>query len=324
MGIGNKVHHFDKAVAFKTTSKIVVFVFFLSLIGANVVFAGFGVSPPYVRNDSLIRGSHYEKKLILVRGDAIEDLQATITIDVPTAGAWISIDRGMEFILPKGEKQIPIIVSVDVPNDAAFGRYKGDMKIRIRPLSPLQEEGGVSIILGLQVDIDLEVGKEEIMDFAVKGVSVADLEEGHKVWFWYIPGKIKFSIKIENLGNVKAAPSKVHINIYDAQEKEMLESVETTKIEKVNSFEIKTVVAELSTKLPAGSYWAHFVIFKKDEVVNKGRLHLSILPYGTLPPEVREVEEFLGLSIWIWIVVGLIIVAGIGYVVWRFRLKKKK
>ena len=288
------------------------------------MFAGFGVSPPYVRNDSLTRDSHYEKKLILVRGDAIEDLQATITIDVPTAGAWISIDRGMEFILPKGEKQIPIIVSVDVPKDAAFGSYKGDMKIRTKPLTPLPE-GGVSIILGLQIDVDLEVGKEEIVDFTVKGVSVADLEEGHKVWFWYIPGKIKFSIKIENIGNVKASPSKVHINIYDAQEKELLESVETTKIEKVNSFETKTVVAELPTKLPVGSYWVHFVIFKKDEVVNKGRLHLSILPYGTLPKEAKEATEFLGLNVWIWIVIGAVILLGVGYGRYKgYRIWEKK
>ena len=77
-------------------SASLVLILSISLIMPTL--AGFGVSPPYVKNERLDRGSHYEQKIILVRGDPIEDLKAEITIDVPGAQEWISIDKGTEFI----------------------------------------------------------------------------------------------------------------------------------------------------------------------------------------------------------------------------------
>ncbi len=117
----------------------------------------------------------------------------------------------------------------------------------------------------------------------MRNVEVYNLEEGHKLWWLYFPGKIKFVMQIENLGNIKAAPTKVSFDIYDSNRKELLESTETTKMEKVEPFEIEKIVAELPTKLPPGSYWAKFKIFKEDEIVRGEELHLGILPYGTIP-----------------------------------------
>lgn len=286
----------------------------------QISWAGFGISPPYVMNENLTRGSHYEEKIILVRDDPVEDWKAELTINVPKAEKWLSIDKGTEFILPKGEKQIPIIVSVDVPNGAEFGSYKGTIRIRTSSLKP-PEGGMVSIALGGQIDVDLDVGEGGLFDFKVRGVKVEDLEEGHKFWFWYIPGKIKFSIKIENIGNIKAAPTKVYFDIYDEYEKEILESVETAKMEKVNPFDTKWITAELETKLKPGSYWAKFKIFKKEQIVNEGKIHLSILPYGTLP---KEAGVFLGLGIKIWtlIIIGAgLAILGLAVLVW-FRCRQ--
>src|SRR5437868_14857381 len=78
---------------------------------------GFGITPPYVKNNSLTQNSHYEQKIILVRGVPDQDLTARVTINLPDAKNWISIDKGMEFILPAGTQQMPMIVSVNVPSD---------------------------------------------------------------------------------------------------------------------------------------------------------------------------------------------------------------
>ncbi len=260
----------------------------------------------------LIRGSHYEKKVTLVRGDPVEDWKAEITINVPGADDWISVDKGMEFILPKGEKQIPIIVKVDVSKDADFGNYKGNIRVRTMPLK--RPAGQIAIALGAQIDVDLTVAKGGVFDFKVIGISVSDLEEGHKFLFFNIPGKIKFSMEIENTGNMKGSPTKVHFDIYDSQEKELLESIETKKIGKVEPFETKEVIAKLSTKLLAGSYVALFEIYKDDEVVNKGKIHLSILPYGTLG---KESSKVFGLQIWIWLIIVIIVLAGAGFGGWK-------
>jgi hypothetical protein len=52
----------------------VVFVLLLPVLffstGISEVFAGFGITPPYVRNTSLTRNSTYEQQILLVRSDS--------------------------------------------------------------------------------------------------------------------------------------------------------------------------------------------------------------------------------------------------------------
>jgi len=263
---------------------LILFIFGLIflLLKASFASAGFGISPPYIRNENLVRGSRYEQKIVLVRGEPTEDLKAQLVINVSGANDWISIDKGTEFILPKGEKKVPIVVKVDVPRQAKFGEYKGTIRIKTSPLET-EKRGGVSIALGAQIDVDLRVIKKEIIDFAVRGVKVQDLEEGHKFWWMDFPGKIKFMMRIENKGNVEVGPSKVTIDIYDTQGEKLLEKLETRKIGKVPSFETGEVIAYFLTNLKPGSYSARYKIFKGEEIVAEGELSLSILPYGTIP-----------------------------------------
>lgn len=275
--------------------------------------AGFGISPPYVRNENLTQGSHFEQKVILVRDKPDEDWQVELIFNVPEANDWFSVDKGKKFILPKGEKQTPIIISIKVPEKAEFKRYKGSIRVKTTPLKT-QEPGTVAITLGGQIDVDLNVTKE-ILDFKVRGVKVSDLEEGYKWLFWYFPGIIRFSIRIENIGNVDAIPTKVRFDIYDAKEKKLLESVEAKKFDKkVRPFETEWVFAKLPTRLKPGSYWAQYKIYKKEEVVSQGKIHLSILPRGTIP-------GYKGAGFWdlalkdklTIILLALVILGGIGY-----------
>jgi len=287
------------------------------LIWANSALAGFGISPPYVWNDRLIQGSHYEQKIILVRGDPTEDLKAEITLDIPRVNDWISIDKGLEFILPKGEKQMPIIVSVDVPEDAELGNYKGAIRIRISSLKP-PEGGIVAIALGGRIDVKLTVIEEEIFDFKVRSIKTSDLEEG-----W----TIKFLMEIENIGNIESAPTKVHFDIYDSKKEELLESIDNTnQLETIRPFETKKIVAEFLTKLGLGNYWAQFKIFKNEGVANKGEVPLSILSEGAIG--VENLEKEIGKKgfpyLYLFIGIGVVVLVGIGFSVWRKRRMVKK
>ena len=42
------------------------------------------------------------------------------------------------------------------------------------------------------------------------------------------------------------------------------------------------MVAELPTRLPAGSYIARYKVFNQDEIKQEGELTLSILPFGSV------------------------------------------
>ncbi len=273
--------------------------FFLVLVGSglimislpNFALAGFGITPPYVKNDHLTRNSVYEQKITLVRGNPDKDLRVQVVVDVPRANDWFSIDKGEEFILPKGKSKFPIFIKVKIPDKAEFGQYKGQITLKTSSLKkPLA--GTVGIVLGAQIDVSLKIIDKKIFNFKVLGTRLFDLEEGHKFLWMFIPGKIRFSMTVKNLGNVRAKPTKVHFDIYNSKGDKLLESVNARKIKgTVLPFETKEIIAEIPTELQSGSYNVAFSIYRNEEIIKKGSLHLSILPY-------KSIDGYKGYGLW--------------------------
>lgn len=272
-----------------------IFTIVAFFIFAHTTYAGFGVTPPYVNNVSLTRNSVYEQVIYLVRNDPTSDLKATVSVDVPGINDWITITQGNEFLLPTGEQKVAMTVKVTVPDDAEFKQYKGNIRVKTGAPDDQVTSGAVSISLGAQIDVDLTVIDKKIKDFKVRKIGVSDLNEGHKFAWLYFPGKIRFEMLLENIGNVKIAPSDVVFRIYDRTGNVLLE--ETHKkgsIDTVDPFKTSTVFAELPTRLPSGSYLARFEIMNDADVKLSGEVNLSILPYGTLQ---TAGFGFLGLSL---------------------------
>ena len=263
-------------------------------VAAPLASAGFGITPPYVRSDRLTRGTVYRQLINLVRSDPEEDLKVNLTLNIPGAQPWFSIDKGNEFIIPKGVTQMPIVVSVEVPSDADYNEYKGTIRIRTSA-ADVKPGGGVTIALGAQIDVNIKV-VDKIFDFEVRQIRIADVEEGIRKWGLFFPGKMRFFMTIENTGNTEFGPTKVHFDIYDSNGENLLESVDNTnKIEKIAPFALKEVIAELPTRLPAGSYIAKYSIYKNSDVAQQGQINLSIQTLGSVPG--YEGYGFEGLSI---------------------------
>jgi hypothetical protein len=260
----------------------------------STAYAGFGITPPYVNNDRLTRGTNFEQRITLVRSDPTDDLKAEITMNIPGAEEWFSVDQGTTFTLPKGQTQVPVVISVKVPKDAPYKEYKGS--IRIRTSSADTSGGtGVSIALGAQVDVDIKV-VDKIYDFDVRRIRMADLEEGRTKWGLFFPGKMRFYMTIENTGNTDFGPTRVHFDIYDSEMETLLESTDNTNgIEKVPPFGIREVVAELPTRLPAGRYIAKYTIYKNNDVAQQNTVNVSVAAAGSIVG--YEGYGFDGLSI---------------------------
>ena len=255
----------------------------LTLLGnAGITHAGFGITPPYVNNDRLTRGTVYRQVINLVRSDPGEELKVDITTNIPGADSWFSIDQGNEFIIPKGQTQVPMNITVRVPQDAPYQVYTGSIRVRTSSANLSESGTGVSIALGAQVDVNIKV-VDKIYDFDVRSVRISDLEEGRWLWNLFFPGKIRFYMNIKNTGNAAFGPTKVHFDIYDANDENLLESTDNTNaIEQVAPFVTKEVVAELPTHLPAGLYTAKYTIYKNGDVAQQNTLALSISPAGTV------------------------------------------
>ena len=255
-----------------------------SLLIPYFAHAGFGISPPYVNNQRLTRGTVYEQKITLVRSDPVDDLTTQITMNIPGIEGWFSVDRGTEFIMPKGTTQLPIVVTVRVPEDAEYKKYEGAIRIRTSSaVPPGTSPNGVSIALGAQVDVDIEV-VDKIYDFTVKRIRNADVEEGRRKWGLYFPGKIKFFMTVENTGNAKFGPTKVQFDIYDNDMETLLETTySTNEIEQIEPFATKEVIAELPTRLGTGRYTAKYTIFKNEEIAQQNTLVMTVAAIGSVP-----------------------------------------
>ena len=261
----------------------------------GIAEAGFGITPPYVNNHRLTRGTIYEQKITLVRSDPSDDLKTEITMNIPEVESWFTVDRGKEFILPKGTTQIPIIICVKVPDDAPYKEFKGSIRIRTSSVATSTTGNGVSIALGAQVDVDIQV-VDKIFDFDIRKIRISDLETGRWKWGLYFPGKIRFFMTVENTGNTDFGPTKVRFDIYDSEMENLLETTENTnKIEKLAPFSIREVIAELPTHLGPGRYKAKFTIFKNDDIAQQNVIDVSISTIGSVAG--YEGYGFWGLSL---------------------------
>lgn len=270
----------------KKCSLLVLIGGFIGILGwAYFVQAGgFGVSPPDVSNYHLTPGSHFEKTIYLIRGEPETDAQAQVSIEAPEIESWIKIGEGMNFTLPKGEQKVPMTVIIDVPSDADFGPYQGNIQVRAVSIGE-KKEGQVSMVLGARIGIDLVVAPEEFSDFRLLGVNVNTFEQG---------APLKVSLRLENFGNVKIRPSKVHIDIYDIAYKNILASGDIIEMSWVGPFETDISRGEWQNNLGLGEYWAEVTVYKEKELIGTSKIHFQVVPKGSLKEEVLPVEEGKG------------------------------
>lgn len=313
----------------KTSLKILVFfVFLLFLTNIKTAKAGFGISPPFVKNNQLFPGSSYEQEILLLRSSAEEELQAEVVVSAPDIDSWITIDKGNKFILPKDQLQVPMKVLVKVPANAEIGNYKGKINIRVLPLDQGQK-GGVAIALGARLDVDLTLTNVSFTDFLVRFVSIPDTEILGKPWNWKIWSalynkffyKINVVINMENTGNVDIAPTKVQLEVFDITEKKLLETGIDSKMAKVKAFSEGKTVASFPTKLAPGQYWSKVKIYKDDLVVNSYKIAFTIARPGELGGKAQDIGKgpwifMAGLILSILIILGTLIKIKIWRYIW--------
>jgi len=284
-------------------NKVKISIIFLSLLAT---FAGYflisvkeiqalGISPPWVINHELLRGSHFEKTVYITQGTPEELLHAIAEINVPeNMKSWVTVKPGKEFTIPL-VKLFPVTIAIDVPLDAKLGSYGGEIRITTQP----ETKGGepsVSIGIGVAIELDLAVVEKEFIDYTVQNLSFLPMEEG-----W--PVKIAFII--DNRGNGKVRPSKVSLEIYDSSERQLLGSAEDSDLTYVDPFKRGDSLAEFPVNLAAGSYFGKVKVYKTEEEVVEFKFPFEVFKKGTLP------QPGKGLIYWILVSGGAVLIAGL-------------
>lgn len=262
----------------------------------GVARAGFGISPGHIWNDRLHPGASFETEIILSRGHPVENLKAEAILDVPPEiQDWFSFYPGPVVLLPEGEKRVPLRIRIDVPEDAEFKHHRGHITIQTRPAEVVPGVG-VGVLLGARMSVDLTVTELRIIDFIIRNLRVPDSEQGFNWGFIRLPGRVDFLMNVENIGNVKVAPHRVEIEVWDLAKHNLIAQGVDKSLRKVEPFDKQDVEANFWLNIDSGVYWAVIRVFKNEyEILRDEKLPLTITPFE------------MNLKDWL-IVVGIIII----------------
>jgi len=296
-------------------TKTILFLFTLLLFFGfqkNIALAGgFGVSPSSVSNQNLVPGSVFEEDVILVQSQPDVDLNATVTVDAEKINSWFKIENGNTFVIPKGIQQFPMKVDVAVPPDANLGEYKGSITVNTSPVGA--QKSGVSVVLGAEVAIDLNVTDIKVSDFSIQSFQIPDVKKG-------LP--IKFIIKVKNDGNVENGPTKVGLTFFDQYHDKQLGQQEESITEKVPAFGVKDVSVEFPNNLDVGTHWADVKIYNDDETIADSKIVFNVVGKLAAKP-LFNLPNFSAVPVWEYLLAIAILIIIILVVVIIIILRKK-
>jgi hypothetical protein len=252
----------------------------LVLTAPGYAAAGFGVSPPLIEEGKLVRGITMERIVYLVQG--VPERDVPIEVDVNSEiEDWVTFPQGMPITIPKGVQQFPLVVRIEVPEDAEFGKYGGE--IRITAVPQRADEGGeVAIALGGLVTLDLTVGEGVISEFSLKQIKILDIKEGEDP---------RAEVEIINSGNVLAGPDSVTFELFNKFGEIRLAYAESHDFEKIPAFTENGSIVEfpMDIYVAPGEYWGHVKVYEDQKLIGDLRtvfnvreksLFEKIMPYA--------------------------------------------
>lgn len=240
-------------------SLLVISVFFVQ---PAVAAAGFGVSPPTINQQNAVAGSHFSNTVYLVQGNPDHDVEVHATVESRDMKDWVSFENGDTFTIPKGVQQYPFVVNFAVPQNANLGIYKAFIRVTAAPAKKAEESGEVAIALGGRIDVTLTIGDDIVSEFEILGIDILNVASGDP---------LQASVRINNSGNVDAAPYAASFELFDKFGNTRLAFINATEEQfpKVPAFSTKETTLSFPVDLVVapGEYWGHVKIYDEHGTV---------------------------------------------------------
>lgn len=225
----------------------------LMLLAALPVYAGFGISPPSIKENKLVPGSSITRIISLIQGDPVYDVGIGVIVESKDMKEWISFDQGEKFTIPKGVQQFPLKVTIQVPKNAELGIYKAFIRTATTP-PKAEGAASVAISLGGRIDVELTVGNDVYEAFSITNINIEHIRAGESP---------KVEIEVDNTGNVPAGPVAASFELYNKFGNIRLAYGEKEITEEVPSFTKQGMTIEfpLEVRLAQGEYWGNVIIY---------------------------------------------------------------
>lgn len=292
-------------------------VLFFVAFAFPLISNGFGISPPFFTADNLVRGSTYSQTVFLVNGQPDYDVGISTGLNLPESiKNWVTLDSGLDFVIPKGVRQFPVKITVTVPPAAKLGAYTGDITFTTKP----PKLGQVTFAMGVKVNVSLTIGTGIYHKFGIDLVRFLDIEQG-----W----DPKVSFRYKNEGNVSEVIDGANFELLDRFGATRLAYIQKTRTESPGDFqevsgftqkENNIIDFPVGFNLGLGEYWASVAFYKDNKIIATQKTIFHVLEKGTLSNPLKQFIAFVGDNMLYFI--GILII--LGGAVWFYLKRRRK
>jgi hypothetical protein len=242
-----------------------------AIVCQPVSAAGIAVGPSSQTIENALRGGSFERSLTIFNPS---DMGFDVVLKTEgSAKDWIkfsAIDGSEEIqkVYAPKKGQIPVLLRVKVPDDAANGRYTA--KVVVETVPGEKVPGSVGMVLQATSALEITVTDVEKVSGEVTSIVVRDTEVD-------IPLGVEVGFK--NTGNVVVTPE---ITAVISRDGTVIDTISEAKTPVRPTFTERIVVHWPNEGLAAGTYQADVTVSLRGAVLAEEGRTFAILPLGSL------------------------------------------
>lgn len=249
---------------FKLQIGLITAVIFMVVV-TSPVLAGIGISPASLLNNQLKPGTTFRQEISISQSDPEVALNVTVEPDIQGINDWFSFEPGATFQIEQGQKNATVTLVLNIPANAELKDYTGFIRVKATPVGAAAL-GGVAVVKGARLDVNLTVTESDLVDLLVRSIEAKPADK---------KGNIVLGLRIENRGNVAAAPSKVELAVEDLNQNPV-GNFTTTELEQISVSETKEIQAVFPNDLAVGEYFANVKVYLNDTVLREEKIVIKI------------------------------------------------
>lgn len=250
---------------------VAVIVLVAVIVCQPVSAAGIAVGPSSLTIENGLRGGSFERSLTVFNPS---DTGFEVVLRTEgSAGDWIRFstidnDEEIETIYVPENGQIPVLMRVTVPDDAANGRYTATIVVETVPGEEIP--GSVGMILQAKSALEITVTDVEKISGEVTSIVVRDTE---------VDVPLGIEVGFKNTGNVVVTPE---ITAVISRDGSVIDTVTWAETSVRPGTTEQIVVRWPNDGFPTGTYQANVMVSLRGEVLADENRTFEILPLGSL------------------------------------------